>query len=188
MRMVGWNVLERHFDGLSADEVDAELTAIPSLGTTPVSESARGYLVEHGGPDLGGETGTPNDIHRRRALTAARTLSETVRSALTIDQASKALGISKSRVSHRLADGTLWAFTVQGRRYLPRWQFTSDGRTVPGLPVITAAIPTNLHPLALDSFMTTPRPDFDRRSPFEWLISGGDPRVIADWLTAMGRE
>lgn len=183
--MSGWDVLERHFEGLSADEVDAELATVPPRGATPTSASAAAYLDEHGGPDLDGGSSAEGSLHRRRALTAARTLSDTLASALTLDQAADFLGLSRSRLSHRLADHSLWAFTVHGRRYLPRWQFSADGRTIPGLAQVTPAIPATLHPLAVESFMTAPRPDFDGRTPVEWLSSGGDPALIADWLTGM---
>lgn len=186
--MNGWEVLERHFDGMAPDEVDAELAAIPASGATPTAAGPTAYLTEYGGPDLERDVDErePRDLHQRRALTAARTLSDTVRSALTLDQAANLLQVSRSRLSHRISAGTLWAFTVQGRRWLPRWQFTADGHTLPGLPQIVAAIPDSLHPLAVESFMTTRRQDFDDRSPVEWLTSGGAPAVIADWLIGMG--
>ncbi len=182
--MESWDVLQRHFGGLTADEVDAELAGVPATGASPASQEAADYLARHGGPDLQGVT-VRGEIHQRRALVAARTLSESVRSALTLDQVAQELGLSKSRVSHRLSDGGLWAFTVQGRRYFPRWQFIPDGEVLPGMTTIVPAIPPTLHPLALEAFMTAPQTAFDGRSPVEWLAGGGDPTVIADWLTGM---
>lgn len=183
--MSGWDVLERHFDGLTAEEVDAELALVPQSGATPVAAASAAYLAEYGGPDLDGEPGLPGDVHRRRTLTAARTLSEALESTLTLDQAAEKLGISRSRLSHRLGEGTMWAFTISGRRRLPRWQFTPDGALLPGLKAIVQSIPENLHPLAIEAFMTTPRPTFDSLSPAEWLVSGGDPAPVLDWLAGM---
>lgn len=190
--MDSWDVLERHFEGLTAEEVDAELAAVPSRGATPTSATAAAYLAEHAGPDLDGGTG-PGSVRQRRTLTAARTLAEVLRSAMTLDEAAKVLGVSRSRVSHRISDGALWAFTVQGRRYLSRWQFASDGdgggryRAIPGLPTVVPEIPRSVHPVALDAFMTVARDAFDGRSAVEWLVSGGDPTVVADWLAGMAR-
>jgi hypothetical protein len=181
--MSTWAVLERHFDGLSPDEVDAELAAVPPQGSTPASTAAADYLSEHGGPDLD-DPASGDDLHHRRTLTAARTLAETLRSALTLDQVAATLSVSRSRISHRLADATLWGFTVQGRRFVPGWQLTG-GHTIPGLASIVPVIPSSLHPLALDAFMTTASDDFGGQSPVEWLISGGDPSVVADWLAGM---
>jgi hypothetical protein len=187
--MAGWDVLERHFDGLTADDVDAELAAVSAQGATPTDAAATSYLAEHGGPDLddAGDPAAPaNDVHRRRVVTAARTLADTVRSTATLDQAANMLGLSRSRLSHRISAGTVWTVTVQGRRLVPRWQFSSDGLLLPGLDQIVAAIPDNLHPLAVDAFMTSPRSDFDDQSPAGWLASGGNPAVIACWLTGIG--
>lgn len=181
--MTGWDVLERHFDGLTPEEVDAALTAVPARGATPSSAAAAAYVHEHGGPDL--DERDLSTVQRRRAVTASRTLVDTMRSAVTIDEAADLLDVSRSRVSHRLAAHSLWAFTVGGRRHLPRWQFTSGRGTLPGLATIVPAIPAHLHPLAVASFMETPLPDLDGRSPVEWLTSGGDPQPVADWLTGM---
>ncbi len=186
--MSGWDVLERHFDGLTADEVDAQLAVVLERGATPVAAWTAAYLAEHGGPDLDSDPETEGVLRQRRILTAASTLAETLASALTLGQAAERLGVSASRLSHRLKDGTVWAFTISSRRWLPTWQFTVDQRTLPGLPAIVAAIPASLHPLAVAAFMTTPRPDFGGRSPADWLASGGDPAPVADWLTGMGRE
>jgi hypothetical protein len=184
--MTGWDVLERHFDGLSADQVDAELARVPARGAAPTAAGPAAYLTEHAGPDLDADA-DPGDVHQRRAVTAARTLAETIDSAVSLDQAAQLLTISRSRLSHRVAAGNLWSFTVQGRRYLPRWQFTADGRTLPGLTQIIPAIPNDLHPLAIEAFMTTANPDFDNQSPAEWLATGGAPVPVADWLAGMGR-
>lgn len=183
-----WDVLERHFGGLSADEVDAELATVPPRGATPAAASAAAYLAEHGGPDLDSDGGAHGSLHRRRALTAAHTLSDTLASAFTLDQAADLLGVSRSRLSHRLTDQSLWAFTVRARRYLPRWQFTDDRTVLPGLAQVVPAIPAALHPLAVDAFMTSTHPDFDGHTPVEWLNSGGDPAAVADWLTGMAHE
>lgn len=184
--MGDWDRLERHFDGLTAEEVDQGLAAdVPAPGATPVSAASVEYLAEHGGPDLDREPGEPGTMRQRRALRAARTLSETLGSALTLDEAAEKLGISRSRISHRLSDGSVWAITVSNQRHLPKWQFTPEGRTIPGLQKIVPAIPQNLHPLAIESFMSTPRPDFDDRSPVEWLASGGNPAPVAEWLAGM---
>lgn len=181
----GWDVLERHFDGLTAEEVDAELALVPQSGATPVAAASAAYLADHGGPDLDGKPEVRGDVHRRRTVAAARTLSEVLESTLTLDQAAEKLGISRSRLSHRLGEGTMWAVTISGRRRLPRWQVTPDGALLPGLAAIVEVIPTALHPLAVEAFMTTPRPDFDDLSPVDWLVSGGDPAPVVDWLAGM---
>lgn len=192
--MSGWDVLERHFEGLTADEVDAELAAVPVPGASPATAAATTYLVAHGGPDLDGDPTSAGDLRQRRVLAAAKTMSEIVGSALTLDHVAETLGLSRSRISHRLAEQTLWAFTAHGHRYVPRWQITTDVPrdrsrfgvgTLPGLPQVVPAIPKNLHPLAVETFMTAARDEFEGRSPVEWLVSGGDPEAIVEWLAGM---
>lgn len=189
MRVSGWDVLERHFAGMTPDEVDAQLTAVPAADATPTTAAAAAYLVDFGGPDARpGTPTTPEDIHRRRALSAARTLADTLASAVTLDEAAHILSVSRSRVSHRLAERTLWTITAGGKRMVPRWQFTADKGVLPGLAVVIPAIPTGMHPLSVERFMTTPTADFDGLSPTGWLESGGEPAAVAAWLTGMGRS
>jgi hypothetical protein len=183
--MSAWAILEDYFGDLTPAEVAAELGAPIPQGATPASAAAASYLAEHGGPDL--VPAEPGDLRDRRAIVAARTLSDVMGSAMTLDETAVALGVSRSRVSHRIGDRTLWAFTIQGRRYVPRWQVAGDKRTLPGLEVIVPAIPSNLHPLAVEGFMTTSQAEFEGASPVEWLARGDDAAVIAEWLVAMAR-
>lgn len=181
--MTSWAVLKDYFGDLAPDEVAAELGAPIPRGAAPASASAVAYLAEHGGADLVG-LGS-EDVRQRRSLVAARTLSEVMLSAMTLEQTAVALGISRSRVSHRIADDSLWAFTVQGRRYVPRWQLAGERQALPGLNVVVPAIPADLHPLAVEGFMTTPQDEFEGEPPVEWLARGGDPAVVAAWFVGM---
>jgi hypothetical protein len=49
---------------------------------------------------------------------------------------------------------------------------------VPGLDVVLAAIPPDMHPAAVARFLDTPQPDLIRAdqqlTPLEWLSGGGD--------------
>lgn len=179
-------MLEDYFGDLTPEEVAAELGTPTPRGARPASASAVKYLAEHGGFGLA-PTEPEGDLRRQRSLVAARTLDDVMRSAMTLDETAVALGVSRSRVSHRIGDGSLWAFTIQGRRYVPRWQLAGDGRTLPGLDVVVPAIPPNLHPLAIEGFMTTPHDEFVGASPVEWLARGDDAGLVAAWLVGMAR-
>lgn len=106
-------------------------------------------------------------------------LGEASRS-MTIDQAADVLGIHRSRVSHRLRDGHLYAYRLGSQRRLPRWQLTAGGEPLPGLEAVLATLATDLHPAAVEGFFTTPDPDLDGATPAQWLSSGGDPQRIVD--------
>ncbi|MDQ6895991.1 MAG: excisionase family DNA-binding protein [Actinomycetota bacterium] len=99
---------------------------------------------------------------------------------LTIEQAADLLGVHRSRVSHRLRDGRLYAFQLGTQRRLPRWQLTTDDTPLPGLDAVLAALPADLHPAAVEGFFTTPDPDLDGETPARWLASGGDPHRVVD--------
>lgn len=96
------------------------------------------------------------------------------------------LGISPSRLSHRIADGDVYQVQLGRDRYLPRWQFR-DNKPLPGLAAVLAALPDELHPLAVEGFMTTPDPDLDGMSAVAWLTAGGDPHAVAAQAVGLDR-
>jgi hypothetical protein len=183
-------VFERHFPGLTPAEVDAELSAVPPLGATPVSATALRYLTDHGG-DEAVEALAAFDaeaVQQDRTLAAAQALQELLATSLTIEEAAVRLGVSRSRVSHRMSDKSLYAVSVQSRRYLPSWQFEDTGGAITGLAQVVPAIPSGLHPLTVEAFMTTPLDDLDGDSPLDYLRSGADPEAVVEFLTALGHR
>lgn len=194
MTTTAQDVFARHFPGLSPEEVDAELSRTPSAGATPISAAAVHFLAEHGGEEATAALEKYNEaeVQQDRAIAAARTLEELLASSLTIEEAATSLGLSRSRISHRLRGQSLYAFTIQGRRYLPRWQFC-DGPggvasdAIPGLAQIVAQIPRDMHPLALEVFMTAPVEDLGNMSPVDYLCSYGVVEVVAAQLVGLGR-
>jgi len=189
------DVFARHFPGLSPDEVDAELSRRPVAGATPISAVAGGFLAEYGGVEahVAIESYDEADVQRDRTLTAAKTLQDLLASSWSLEIAAERLGISRSRLCHQIGSKTLYAFTVQRRRYVPQWQFvTASARDrapepIPGLSRIVPLIPHDLHPLAVRAFMETPLGEFDGRSPVAFLISQGPVEIIVEFLGALGR-
>lgn len=187
------DVFARHFPGLTPEEVDAELSRTPAAGATPISAAATRFLAEHGGEAarLAIEEYDEATVQKGRAFAAAKTLEELLALSLTLEEAATSLGLSRSRISHRLRDQSLYAFTVQGRRYLPRWQFREGpggvvSDVIPGLAQIVPAIPRGMHPLAVEAFMTEPLEDLDGTSPVDYLCSYGVVEVVVDWLVSLG--
>lgn len=189
------DVLDRHFPGLTPDEVDAELSRTPAAGATPIAVAGMEYLVEHGGEEARAALAhyDPAQVAHAQTLTAAHTLEHLLRSSLSIEDTADLLGVSRSRISHRLKAQSIYAFTIQRRRYLPTWQFrvpTGGGKTepIPGLAQVVAAIPRDLHPVETEAFMTTPLPDLGGKTPVEHLCTGGAVEVVTDWLTSLGHR
>lgn len=97
------------------------------------------------------------------------------------------LGVTRARVRQRAAERTLLAIREDDEWRFPRAQF-EDGAPIRGLPAVSLALPPDLHPVAVWSFLREPSTDLtvgDRpASPLEWLRSGGSPDPVA----AIARE
>ncbi len=115
----------------------------------------------------------------------ARPLSKTVAAyvammddALSVSEAAKRLRVDPSRIRQLLSNGSLYGLKVKGEWRLPRFQFTTRG-LVPGVEQVLRALPDDLHPVEVLTWLGSPDPDLEvgerSVSPLEWLRSGGDP-------------
>jgi excisionase family DNA binding protein len=115
----------------------------------------------------------------------ARPLSKTVAAyvammddALSVAEAAKRLRVDQSRIRQLLSNGSLYGLKVKGEWRLPRFQFTTRG-LVPGVEQVLRALPDDLHPVEVLTWLGSPDPDLEvgerSLSPLEWLRSGGDP-------------
>ena len=97
------------------------------------------------------------------------------------------LGVTRARVRQRAAERTLLAIREDDEWRFPRAQF-ADGAPIRGLPAVSLALPPDLHPLAVWSFLNEPSTDLAvgerAATPLEWLRSGGSPDPVA----AIARE
>lgn len=118
-----------------------------------------------------------------RASTATVRAASALRArALTVTEAAVRLRVTPGRVRQRLAAGTLAGFHTANGWRLPDVLFAGDGE-LPGLAAVLAALPADVHPVALETFLIRVHPDLvvegTAVSPQEWLLGGGDPRVAA---------
>lgn len=185
-------ILDRHQAGISdadvAAELDAALSAAEDPGAASLSADEIAYLREHGGRSAGEviDAWDPQQARRQQSQAVARRVADTIATSVTIAEAAERLRVDRSRISHRLKQGTLWGFTMASGRRLPRWQFTDTG-LLPGLERLVASIPADVHPLSIDAFMRAPRAELDQQAPLLYLASGGDPRIVAELLADLGR-
>lgn len=186
-------VLARHRTGLSAAEFVTELDAALSLagnsGAAPLSASETTFLAAHGGPGVAEALAEAGSDQQRRdhARAATRRVADAVAESLSIAGAAQVMGVDRSRISHRLRDGTLWSFTLGRQRRIPRWQIMLDGQPLPGLTTLVRAIPPGVGPRTVAGFMRTPQPEFGDQPAESFLAGGGDPAVVADALADLGR-
>lgn len=168
-------------------ELAGALGSRPGPSAAALTPSERQVLEHHGGvkvpPDeLGGAA-------RLWLTNVTSNLTEQLRSSLTVDEAATMLGISASRVRHRIHEGALYAFKAAHQLRLPRWQFYGDV-PLPGLRKVLAALVPGLHPLEVAQFMTTAEADLEISekavSPREWLVGGGDPAAVAHLASLIG--
>lgn len=121
-------------------------------------------------------------LSQRASTAAVRAVSALRNDALTVAEAAARLHVSPGRVRQRLAAGTLAGFRTTDGWRLPEVLFADDGE-LPGLAAVLPALPADVHPVALAAFLTRDHPDLvvdtAAVSPRQWLLGGGDPRVVA---------
>jgi hypothetical protein len=190
----------------------AALTDALSRSDLRVSESRFVELVELALSELGGPilddpatalTGDDvaalgavhADLSRRRPreadprAAAAAAFVALLADALSVSQVAERLGIDPSRVRHRLSAHQLIGIRQPRGWALPRYQFGSDGRPLPGLERV-AALLGDAHPVVTARFFATPQPELvvgrRRVTPRQWLEGGGGPQRVVDLARAVG--
>lgn len=185
-------VLRRYGVGLSEGDIaaglDRALQTLPGATAVPLTDAETRFLADHAGTDAAAIISgwNPARERERRAADLARVVEETIATTTSIDQAAEHLGVDRSRISHRLSAGALYATTVGSRRRIPTWQF-HDGTELPGLAMVVAAIPTEAHPLDVAALMSTPQDELAGHTPVEHLVGGGGPAVVADLVADLSR-
>jgi hypothetical protein len=185
-------VVNRHNVGLSTADVVAELDAafgaVTCGGAAPLAASEIDFLRANAGrhgPDVI-DSWDPALDRQRQARAAIVRVAHDASASVSIAHAAEMLGVDRSRVSHRLAQGTLWAFAMGRVRRIPRWQFTAEDLLLPGLPAVVAAIPDGLSPVTLEAFMRAPLAELGGIAPIEYLTTGGNPALVAEFVAALG--
>jgi hypothetical protein len=170
------------------DELDAAFTRILGSGAASLSTTEVEFLHQHTRPSEAAviDAWSADDERQDRTRTALRQLTNAISESVSIKEAAAILNVDRSRISRRIAGNALSAFDLRGNRRIPRWQFL-DGKLLPGLDAIVPAIPRDATPALLDAFMHTPQPDFDDRTPIEYLASGGNPTMVARFIDDLTR-
>jgi hypothetical protein len=101
------------------------------------------------------------------------------RRGLTTREVADLLGTATANVRRSAGQGDLYV-AGQGRNrehLFPAWQLHED-RPLSHLREVITVLPTGLHPLDVEQFMTTGHEALGGRSPVDWLAGGGDPRPV----------
>lgn len=130
---------------------------------------------------------TPHGLHASDTRLAARQPAiqqEIERETITTRAVADLLNTQTSHVRQLARQGDLYVAGKHGRSFLfPTWQFI-DGKRVPHLRDVLRALPSDMHPLTVATFMTSPARELKNMTPVQWLETGGDPRPVVDLADA----
>ncbi|WEF21338.1 MULTISPECIES: hypothetical protein [Microbacterium] len=183
------SVFNALIDQLAEAMTDRQST---ELGLT---EHEASFLIESGDftPEEFAEAAafvTSGGLAKLERETHVRALTNTY----TASEVAALLGIDASSVRHRQSKNTLYGFRAGRVRLYPRWQFIlgEKASTIPHLPLLVRAIPSDWDPADVEGFMTTPqdelRPSDDANdrnewmTPIEWLAAAKDPAPVVGIL------
>jgi excisionase family DNA binding protein len=137
----------------------------------------RRFMEQHSGlrADSAAVTNAVERLAARRITQAAQTLDTRA--------VAERLGVHRTRVQHLLEAGDLYAYRDGRYNRYPLWQFTADGRPLPGLRQVLAALGP-VHRSVVAGFMTSPQPELDAgagpQTARDWLLGDGDPRPVVE--------
>jgi hypothetical protein len=149
---------------------------------TPVEKGALVQALTEGREYTPEETILLELEAQRQAFARRR---ELLRGALSSTQVAELLGTKRQTPHDRLRSQTLLAVEDNGRWQFPYWQFDASGPNgvIAGLPDVLKAL--DISALAKVSWLTTPNPYLEGRTPLQALKEGQAARVI-DQARAVG--
>lgn len=128
-------------------------------------------MLERAGVDLDEQAdGADPMLDYATEFAAIRTTS------LTPATLAKQLGVTPVRVRQMIRDGSLYAMRIEGRLYIPVYQFTGQ-QLVPNIGRVNQAI-AELDPVSVQRWITTADPDLDDMTPLNWLKGGRDVGAV----------
>lgn len=124
-----------------------------------------------------------SEAPRRNDEQLAAAFADLVSNSVIGDAAMAAtLSVDRSRISQRVADHSIYAYSAGDERCFPRWQL-ANGKVVGGLKPVLLALDPELHPLVVHAWFITPSVDLEidehAVSPALWLATGGSPAAAS---------
>ncbi|MBV8349792.1 MAG: DNA-binding protein [Mycolicibacterium sp.] len=186
-------LLDERF-GLQRADLVAALKTLPAIRpwAASLSEDEARLL------DESGFTEDPQAYQKVAADIVAQT-ALLISTAYSAAEVAEALDVNESRVRQRRIARTLWAIEDNGAWVFPALQFERDRATgkprkqIRGLDKVFAALPADLHPVAVAGLLRTPQADLQiaehPETPLRWLGSGGNVEAVlrvvqaADWAS-----
>jgi hypothetical protein len=170
---------------LFGDSIDEVLAVIESVYSTTPPDSTLLPVADADLLDATGIPAAPPDVVAGQRSRLVEAFGQQLADSLTVEELAGRIGVSAGRVRQRLnREQTLWGFkTAPGLPWrIPRWEVEGP-QLLPGIEVIAAAIPAEMHPVAVAHLVTDPNPDLeidgDEVSVRDWLLVGNDPAKAA---------
>ncbi len=178
----------RHFS-ISADVVLDVLDEAVGVSET-LTAGEQEFLMEHAGARTEDFMPVAGHLTRLEITQRQAEAAEQMRGrALTTSEVARLLGRAPSNVRRSLSTGHLYSVgsaSTSRERLFPPWQFTQDGRIIPGLRQVVEALPDDYHPLDVEGFMVTPQECLRGRSPAAWLSGNGDVETVVSLADEQG--
>jgi hypothetical protein len=156
----------------------------------PAAPGASGALTS---PELrllaAGGIDSPAELPLEPLARAYLMFGKLMTDSLSTAEAAELLGVDGARIRQRLGERTLFGVKAPGGEWrLPRLQFVSNGE-VPYLSQLLKALPQDLHPVEVFSWLSTPNADLELRgqelTPLQWLLAGAPVDVVAELAILM---
>lgn len=159
------------------DDADAFLRVLRRAvqTTVPVPAEARALMVKAGvDPHLLDADGI-DEARLAMAYSASAAEQESYATSMTTKEVAKLLRTADSNIRRSIASRQIYSAGRDGRdgHRLPVWQFAHN-KPLPHLAEVLAVLPSDLHPLEVESFFTTASDSLNGMTPAEWLATGGD--------------
>jgi len=168
-----------------AEAIGTYAVAVPTRPSEEMSDAERAAFEA-----LGVDVDDAGPAERDPMEGGAIALAKLIETAVSVTGAAERLGVTQSRIHQRIKAGHLYSFRIDGRRYIPAFQF--QGRElVPNIAEVNRAVPASLHPLAVARWFEAPDPELiddesgDPLSPLQWLREGRDPARAARLAEAL---
>lgn len=177
------------FEASSVALVDVEGNRLKLRFLRPVilqDESAGLTAAEQAALAEGGVEPVSDEVFRIVSARDAAAREQLRATSLSVEQASRRLGVNTSRVRQRLAERSLYGFKEGSTWVLPSFQFLGKG-LVPGIDVVLRSLPPDIGPLGVVQWFSIPNPDLYTRddeeraqTPLQWLLAGNPPGPAAE--------
>ena len=182
-RRAGLSVEPADFERLVAEAVERVLPRrAPVDARHELTEDEQRFL-EESGVDLAEFAPRDRGVYSQLAQTDAD-YAALLATALTVPDLASRLGVDTSRIRQRLARHTLYGVKDGVSWRIPLFQLDEAGQAlVPGLHRV-APHWVGVHPVEVARWFTLPHVDLENAdeqsmSPRDWLLTGGDPGVVA---------